>query len=80
MFFFTRVMYCAFFIRVRVRFRVFVMHVSSTTRVRVRFRFSVCGYVYNLLHVIKIKKLIRDRLFLSSYVYVCACESVCMCV
>ena len=39
---------------------------------------GIFRYVYNLLHMLKIEKQIRDRVFLSSYIYVCACDSECV--
>ena len=52
----------------------FLMHVYLTSRVRVRVR--VCIYVYNRLHMLKRDEDIKYRVLLSSYLYVCSCDSI----
>ena len=44
--------------------------------IRVQLGFEFYGYAHNKMHMLKREKQIRDIVFLSLYVYVCACEYI----
>ena len=72
--------YCAFFVRVGVRFCLMYVCSISRVRVNVRVRVKVFWNAYNQLLVLKGEEHTRDIVFLSLYVYVCAYEFMCFCV
>ena len=67
-----------FWVRIVVRVRVCLMHVRLEDMVRFRVTVRVWWWAYNWLHVIKGEQHIRDIVLLSSYLYICACEYVCL--